>query len=216
MYDRHVHVFGLTGGIASGKTTVASLFREWGVPVVDADAVAREVVMKGAPALDDLARAFGPEVLDAAGELDRKALARLAFASPEGRRTLGAITHPRIAARSQEHFATLAARGEPLAAYDAALLVENGLAEAFRPLVVVAAPEALQRARAVARDRDDDSAIAARIAAQMPLAAKVAVADFVIDNDGSLAALAAKARTTLLSVLERLGIDRDRYRIPPE
>lgn len=211
-----MHVFGLTGGIASGKTTVASLFREWGVPVVDADAVAREVVLPGSPALAEIARAFGPEVIGEDGALDRKALAKRAFATPEGRRALGAITHPRIAARSQEHFARLTAAGEPLVAYDAALLVENGLADAFRPLVVVAAPEALQRERAAARDGEDEAAVAARIAAQMPLADKVAVADFVIQNDASREALAARARDVLLGVLGRLGIDRDRYRIPTE
>ncbi len=209
-----MHVFGLTGGIASGKSTVAALFRSWGVPVVDADAIAREIVAPGAPALDELVRTFGPEVIGPDGVLDRKALGRRAFATPEGRRALGAITHPRIAARSQERFAELAAAGEPLAAYEAALLVENGLADGFRPLVVVAAPPEVQLARAMARDGEAEVDVAARLAAQMPLEVKVAAADFVIENAGTLEALAARAAAVLGEVCARAGVDRARYAGP--
>lgn len=213
-YASAVHVFGLTGGIASGKSTVAALFRTWGVPVVDADAVAREVVQKGAPALRELTEAFGDDVLGPDGELDRKALAKKAFASPDGRRRLGAITHPRIAARSQERFAELAESGAPLVAYDAALLVENGLQDVFRPLVVVAAPLELQLARAILRDNEPEADVKARLAAQMPLEKKVAVADFVIDNGGTKEALAARTAEVLRSVCARVGVDANRYAIP--
>ncbi len=209
-----MHVFGLTGGIASGKSAVARLYRNWGVPVVDADAVAREIVGKGLPALTELVAAFGEDVLDASGELDRKALASKSFASLEGRRTLGAITHPRIAARSQEHFAAHAAAGEPLCGYEAALLVENGLADAFRPLVVVAAPEAIQLARAIARDGAAPEDVRARLAAQMPAATKTAAADFVVDNSGSLEALESRAADVFRAICARLRVDDARYRLP--
>jgi dephospho-CoA kinase len=209
-----VHVFGLTGGIASGKSTVAALFRSWGLPVVDADAIAREVVASGAPALAEIVQTFGSEVLGPDGALDRKALARKAFATPEGRRALGAITHPPIAARSQERFQELAKTGEPLAAYEAALLIENGLGDAFRPLVVVAAPRDVQLARAMARDGDLEADVSARLAAQMPLEAKVAAADFVIENAGSLADLGARAAVVLGEVCARAGVDPTRYARP--
>jgi dephospho-CoA kinase len=206
-----VRVFGLTGGLGSGKSTVAALFRQWGVPVVDADAIAREVVAAGSPGLTELVAAFGPDILNPAGELDRKALARRAFATPEGRAKLGAITHPKIGARSQERFHELGAQGEPLVAYEAALLVENGLADAFRPLVVVAAPPELQRARAIARDAEPAAEVEARLAAQMPLERKVAAADYVIENTGTLEALAQRASDVLGAICAELGIDRARY-----
>lgn len=204
-------IFGLTGGIATGKSSVANFFRSWGVPVVDADGVAREVVAKDTAGLAELVAAFGAEILDDSGALDRKALARLAFANPEGRRILGRITHPKIAARSQEHFSAIASRGEPLIAYEASLLVENGLADLFRPLVAVTAPEELQLSRALHRDGDREEDVRSRIAAQMPSAAKAAAADFVIDNRGTLAELERASRTVLLEICRALGVDSTRY-----
>ncbi len=177
-------VFGLTGGLASGKSTVAARFRTLGVPVVDADQIAREVVAPGTPGLAAVADAFGPSVLQPDGSLDRARLADVVFGSPDQRRRLNAILHPLIRAASASHLAELAARGEPLACYEAALLVENGLADAFRPLVVVAVAEDAQVTRAMARDGATEEQARARIAAQLPLAAKVAAADFVIDTTG--------------------------------
>ena len=135
-----MRVFGLTGGIASGKSAVAARFAQRGLPVVDADAVAREVVEPGTDGLAAVVEAFGREVLAADGSLDRKRLAASVFGDPKKVARLNAITHPRIAALSAKKMSDLGARGEPLACYEAALLVENGLAEAFRPLVVVSAP----------------------------------------------------------------------------
>src|SRR5258706_12632864 len=122
-----VRVIGLTGGIAAGKSTVARIFAELGAPVVDADQLAREVVAPGQPALDEIVRAFGLGVLDASGALDRKQLGAIVFADEDKRRALNAITHPRIAAVTQARLAELRARGETLAIYEAALLVENGI-----------------------------------------------------------------------------------------
>ncbi len=178
-------VFGLTGGLASGKSTVAARLRAQGVPVIDADQLAREVVAPGTPGLAAVVDAFGPSVLLPDGSLDRAAVAALVFSDPEKRRRLNAIVHPLIGAASAARLAELSARGEPLACYEAALLVENGLADAFRPLVVVAVAEDVPVARALARDAATEEQARARIQAQLPLAAKVAAADHVIDNGGS-------------------------------
>ena len=196
-----MQVFGLTGGIASGKSTVASVFRVEGVPVVDADEIAREVVRPGEPALAALVEAFGPSILLADGTLDRKRLGAAVFEDDALRRRLDAIVHPAIARRSAEHFARLSS--EPLVCYDAALLVERGLADAFRPLVVVAAPRALQRTRLMARDGLTGPEADARLDAQAPVEAKVAAADLVVSNDADLETLKARARAALEAVRGR-------------
>jgi dephospho-CoA kinase len=214
MYRREgklVHLFGLTGGIASGKSTVAGRFRGRCVPVIDADALAREVVAPGTEGLRALVEAFGPGVLGPTGALDRRAVARIAFADDAARKTLNAITHPRITRLSVERAAALAEKGEPLACYEAALIVENGVAEAFRPLVVVSCPEDVQLARVLARDAASAEDALARIRAQKPLADKVALADFVVDTGGTLEEGARRADEALAAVCERVGVDGGRY-----
>jgi dephospho-CoA kinase len=148
-------------------------------------------------------RVFGPDVLLPDGSLDRARVAELVFADPERRRRLNAIVHPRIGALTAQRAAELAARGEDLACYEAALLVENGLADAFRPLVVVAAPEAVQVARAMARDRATEAQVRARLAAQRPLADKVAVADHVIDSSATLEDTERRADEVLDAIRSR-------------
>jgi dephospho-CoA kinase len=209
-----VHLFGLTGGIASGKSTAAARLRVRGVPVIDADELAREVVAPGTGGLREIVETFGPGVLDASGALDRKALARIAFADDAARARLNAITHPRITALTFERSAELARVGQPLACYEAALIVENGAADAFRPLVVVACPEEVQLARVRARDAASAADALARIRAQKPLGEKVAVADFVIDTSGTLEASARRTDDVLAAICDRLGIDRTRYHLP--
>ena len=196
-------LFGLTGGLASGKSSVAAIFRARGVPVIDADRLAREVVAPGSAGLAAVVEAFGPGVLSADGTLDRAAVAARVFADPAERARLNAILHPRIGALTAERAAALAAAGEPLACYEAALLVENGLADAFRPLVVVAVPEEVQVTRAMARDGATEAEARARIAAQMPLQAKVAVADYVIDTSGERAATERRADEVLADIRVR-------------
>src|SRR5262245_33678266 len=120
-------VVGLTGGIATGKSTVAGTFRNLGAGLVDADAVARDEVIPGAPALAELVSRFGDGILLPDGSLDRKRLAAQVFADPEARAQVNAITHPRIAERSQELIRQLAALGHRPVIYEAPLLVENGL-----------------------------------------------------------------------------------------
>lgn len=200
-----LRVFGLTGGLASGKSAVAKMFRDRKIPVIDADQLAREVVEKGSEGLAEVVKVFGDEVLLPDGSLDRAKVAERVFKDPQKRRALNAIVHPRIAALSAQRIAELSARGEPLACYEAALLVENGLADAFRPLVVVAVPEAVQVARAMVRDSSTEEQARARIAAQLPLAQKIAAADFVIDNGGDLAATERRVDEVLAAIREKLG-----------
>ena len=178
-------VIGLTGGIASGKSTVASMLRELGASIVDADLLARQIVEPGMPALADIARRFGPEMIDAEGRLDRKKMGERVFADPTARAALNAITHPRIAEASRAAMAELRAAGMDVAIYEAALLVENKIHHGLDGLIVVSVPEPVQIERVSQRDSVDFSAARARLAAQLPLADKVAVADWVIDNSGS-------------------------------
>ena len=193
-------VFGLTGGLASGKSTVAARFRARGVPVIDADQIAREVVEPGSEGLAAIVEAFGQGILAPDGSLDRARLGDVVFAAADQRRALNAILHPRIAARSAQRIAALDAAGETLACYEAALLVENHLGDAFRPLVVVAVPHNVQLARAMARDGSTEEQARARIAAQLPLATKIAAADHVIDNGGETATTERRADEVIAAI----------------
>lgn len=206
-----MHLFGLTGGIASGKSTVAARFRERGVPVIDADVLAREAVAAGSEGLAAIVRSFGDAVLLADGTLDRKKLAAIVFSDEEKRRTLNGIVHPQVSMLTFRESSRLRDAGEPLACYEAALIVENGLADAFRPLVVVSASEASQVARATTRDSASEAEVRARVEAQMPLAEKVAAADYVIANDGTLADLVARTDEVLASICKTLGVAPERY-----
>jgi dephospho-CoA kinase len=206
-----VHLFGLTGGIATGKSTVAARLRAAGVPVIDADDVAREVVGFGTPGLEAIARAFGPSALDPRGAVDRKALGRIVFASATARRTLEAITHPRIAQRTSELAAELATRGEPIACYEAALLVESGTADLYRPLVVCACPRDVQLARLQARDGLSEPEALARIDAQLPLEAKCAIADRMLDTSGGVADTQRRTDELLKALCREWNVDWARY-----
>jgi len=200
-----VRVFGLTGGLASGKSTVAARLRAVGVPVIDADLLAREVVAKGTPGLEAVVAAFGDAVLLPDGSLDRPKLAERVFGDPAQRRVLNGIVHPLIGAATAQRIAELGDRGEVVACYEAALLVENGLADMFRPLVVVVVPPAVQVARAVVRDSSTEAQARARVDAQLPLATKVAAADFVIDNGGTPADTERRTDEVLAAIRERLN-----------
>jgi dephospho-CoA kinase len=209
-----VHLFGLTGGIASGKSTVASRLRARGVPVIDADALAREVVAPGTDGLRAIVDAFGTSILAPDGSLDRKALARVAFADDAARKKLEGITHPRIGQLAMQRAAEQARAGEPLVCYEAALIVENGMADAMRPLVVVACSPEVQLARVRARDRASAEDAMARIRSQKSTEEKIAVADFVIDTSGTLEQNAEQTDRTLDAICVRLGIDAARYPSP--
>jgi dephospho-CoA kinase len=186
---------GLTGGIGSCKSTVARLLVGHGAHVVDADAIAREVVEPGEPALEAIRERFGTGVVAADGTLDRPALARIVFAEEAARRDLEAITHPAIRARIEERFAEHAAAeadeaGERVVVLDHPLLVETGLADAFETVVVVTAPSEVRVRRLVDRGMTEHDA-RARMASQATDSERRAVATHVLDNGGSEADLAA-------------------------
>jgi dephospho-CoA kinase len=186
-----VWIWGLTGNIGSGKSTVGRLLAARGIPVVDADQVAREVVEPGRPALREIAARF-PGVLRPDGTLDRRALAARVFADGEERGALERITHPRIAEEVATRMAALASAGQGTAVYEAALIVENGLHRGLDGLIVVTAPAEAQIARLRLRDNMSEEEARARIAAQLSAGEKAKQATVVIENAGSEADLAAQ------------------------
>jgi dephospho-CoA kinase len=206
--------FGLTGGIGTGKSTVAARFRCRGLPVVDGDALARVVAEPGQPALGEIAQTFGAEMLDSSGRLVRARLAEVVFSDPTARARLESIVHPRVRAMARQVMADLEQQGEPLACYEAPLLVEVGLADELRPLVVVSASEPTQLSRVAARDQTSHEKVLARIAAQMPLAAKVAMADYVIDNEGTLFDTWQQVDRVLEGICQSLSVNAQRYPRP--
>ncbi|MCL2542902.1 MAG: dephospho-CoA kinase [Nocardioidaceae bacterium] len=174
---------GLTGGIASGKSTVAATLVELGAVVIDADKLAREVVAKGTPGLAEVVEAFGPEVLTPDGELDRPRLGSIVFGDPARLKVLEGITHPRVFELYVEREA--AAPPDAIVVHDIPLLVESGRASEFDAVIVVDAPEELQVERMV-RDRGMSEADArARIAAQAGREQRRAVATYLIENTGT-------------------------------
>jgi dephospho-CoA kinase len=189
---------GLTGGIGAGKSAAASRLAALGAVVVDSDRLAREVVEPGSDGLAEVVAAFGPQVLDAAGALDRPALGRVVFGDADARRRLEAILHPRIRARSAALNA--AAPADAIVVNDVPLLVESGIAPAYHLVIVVDAAPATRVERLV-RDRgmSTDEATA-RIAAQIDDATRRAAADVVLDNDGD--------RGTLEAAVDALWADR--------
>jgi dephospho-CoA kinase len=179
---------GLTGGLAAGKSTVAGLFRELGAFHVDADLIAHALLAPGGGATHEVAARFGEKVVGADGGIDRKALAAIVFADPRALADLNALVHPKVRAEIARRLADVESRASasPVALVDAALLVESGIHRDLDALIVVACSEATQVARAVARGGLTEAEARARVATQAPLREKLAVADYVIDNGGSL------------------------------
>ena len=180
---------GLTGGIGSGKSTVASLLLEHGAIVIDADAIARELVEPGQPALDALVAEFGPGVLTPVGTLSRGELAKLAFSDPEATKRLNAIMHPLIGEESARRIQ--AAPESAVVVYDMPLLVETNQRDLVDLVVVVDVPEQLQIERAVSLRGLDQGDVERRMQAQVSRDERLAIADYVIDNSGSLDELKA-------------------------
>lgn len=178
---------GLTGGIASGKTTVAGILAELGAFVVDADRLAREVMAPGGAAHDRVVARFGRGILDASGEIVRPRLAELVFRDAEARRALDAIVHPEVRAEASRRIEAHLPRGTtPLAIFDAALLFESGAYREFDRLIVVRCSPACQLGRLLARDELTADEARARIESQARLEEKLAVADYVIDTESTL------------------------------
>jgi dephospho-CoA kinase len=172
---------GLTGGIGAGKSTVAARLRELGAAVVDSDAIARAVLEPGSPGLAAVVAAFGSGVLAADGSLDRAALGALVFADDERRRSLEAITHPRIARLTAEQMA--AAAPDAVVVHDVPLLVELGMADRYDLVVVVDAPVDVRVERVVRTRGSSEADARARVAAQATTEQRRAVADVWIDTD---------------------------------
>jgi dephospho-CoA kinase len=180
-----VLLVGLTGGIGSGKSTVARMLEARGAAVFDADLLARQAIAPGTPGHDKVVERFGPNVLAPGGGIDREALASIVFADPAARRDLEAIVHPEVrrmfAERSERYEDT-----DTVVVFSAPLLVETGMHTAFEVLMVVSAPVDTQVERLM-RDRGmSEPTIRARIAAQLPLDAKAEVADVLVDNEGTI------------------------------
>jgi dephospho-CoA kinase len=195
-------VAGLTGGIATGKSTVAAIFEEAGARLIDADRIARETVRKGSPAYRDIVAHFGTDILFGDGEIDRKRLAAIVFNDSSEQRALEHIVHPQVKQEVDRRVA-LIGRQEPdaLIILDIPLLFEAGMQPGLGAVIVVYAPEHLQIARLMARDGLTEPEAIARIRAQMPIESKRALATHVIDNSGSI----EHSRGQALEIYRRLA-----------
>lgn len=182
-------VIGLTGGIGSGKSMTADMFAARGIPVIDADVIARELVEPGMPALAEITARFGPRVIGADGRLDRNALRQQVFGDPVARADLESILHPRIRQRMRDRIDAL---DSPYCILVIPLLVETGQRDLVQRVLVVDAPEAVQRARVRRRDDLDSDEIEAILQAQTDRQTRLAVADDVIHNDSDLSSLEAQ------------------------
>ncbi|MBU5635652.1 dephospho-CoA kinase [Geomonas sp. Red69] len=180
-----MRIIGLTGGIASGKTSAAHLFEKLGAAVVDADQLAREVVQPGEEALAQIVASFGDKVLNPDGTLNRATLGEIVFADPSARRILEGITHPAIRKRAEEKLQRLREAGTGTAFYVAPLLFEAGITSRVHEVWVVYLDQETQLARLMARDGLSREAALSRIASQMPMEEKKKLGRIVIDNRGS-------------------------------
>jgi len=193
---------GLTGGIASGKSTAAKFFGALGVPILDSDQIARDVVEPGQPPLERLVERFGPRILTADGHLDRPALREIVFSDPKARADLEALTHPAIGAAME---ARSAAAGGPYQILVIPLLVEKNLAAHVDRVLVVDCDEELQIRRLRDRDGSTPQQVQAILKAQAPRAARLKAADDVIHNDSGLSAVRDQVATLHVRYLELAG-----------
>jgi len=196
-------VYGLTGGIGAGKSTVANMFQESGIPVVLADDVGREVASKGSDGLAEIVRSFGPDVLDSNGELDRRKLGTLIFNDPDRRRELEGILHPRVRDQSRELFSQLEQAGNQIVVYESALLYETQRHTEMRGVILVTASEEQRIARVRSRDGSEEEAVRQRIKAQMDEEEKRGLADYIIENNGDLQALRREVDSLIEQLLGR-------------
>jgi dephospho-CoA kinase len=192
-----VKLVGLTGGIASGKSTVAKILQRLGAAIVNADHLAHEVVEPGREAWKEIVAVFGTDILQPDQTLDRQKLRTLIFNQPEARKRLESIVHPRVRALAEERIQQQDAAGYSVVIYEVPLLFEGNLHEWLRPVILVACDVNTQIARLQQRDRLTRADAEKHIAAQMSLAEKRRLADYVIENNGSLADLEQQTRQIL-------------------
>lgn len=194
-------IAGLTGGIATGKSTVSGFFAEAGARIIDADKIAREVVKKGMPAYEEIISFFGPAILLADGDIDRERLGDIIFNDPEQKSRLDAIVHPHVFACSSKKISQVASQfPEAVVILDIPLLFEAGMRSDLAEVIVVYVPEPIQLMRLLERDGIEEKAAMARIRSQMPIEEKRKRATVVIDNSGSLSASRRQAQ----AVFDRL------------
>jgi len=195
-------IVGITGGIGSGKSAVTERFERLGITVVDADLAARVVVEPGRPALDAIAEHFGADILQDDGSLDRATLRAKVFSNPEERKWLETLTHPLIA---QELLDQIAASTSPYTILSSPLLLETTQGELADCIVVVDVPEAVQLARTMSRDDNDEAQVRRIMDAQMQRADRLARADYTVDNSGEIDALDAQVEALHARFLERVN-----------
>ena len=180
-------IAGLTGGIASGKSTVAAMLAEAGARIVDADRIAHQVVLKGQPAWRDIVEHFGKDILNRDGQIDREALGSIVFNDTEEKNALNGIVHPRVFEIMAQEIQSLAeAHPGDLVIMDVPLLIESGLHASLPIVILVYVPEIMQQERLMRRDGLNAADAAARIRSQMPIDAKRAHAHYIVDNTGDL------------------------------
>ncbi|MGH1347296.1 MAG: dephospho-CoA kinase [Nannocystales bacterium] len=190
-------VYGLTGGIGSGKSSVAEFLEDFGVPVVSADELSRVVVTAGSEGLAEVVRAFGSDVVDERGELDRRKMASIVFREPARRQQLEAILHPRIRERFEQVLDALEKAGHPITVYEVPLLFEKNLQSDMKATILVTATEETRITRVMERDQTTKTEVRDRIASQMPESLKRKRADYIIENDGSVDELRREVRFLL-------------------
>ena len=197
---------GLTGNVASGKSTVADAWRAAGTRVIDADVLARAAVAEGSPGLAAIRRRFGDEVFDASGELDRAALRRTVFADPAARRDLEGIVHPEVARLRAEEERAARAEGAKLVVHEIPLLYETGLDREMDLVVLVHAPDALRLARLIDRRGLTESEARAIMDAQIPASSKLERADVVLHNESTPEELTRRALEVLRQLERRAAV----------
>ena len=196
-------IYGLTGGIGSGKSAAAAYFEDCGIPVVSADELSRVVVTPGSEGLSAVVAAFGEGVLSPQGELDRRKLGAVVFKDPTARVRLEGILHPRIRDTFQDVLAALETTGNSMVVYEVPLLFENNLEKQMKAVILVSAPEDQRVARVIARDKLSADDVRARMAAQMDDTNRRARATHVLENDGDLDHLHAQIDALLAKLLPR-------------
>ncbi|MCM6765638.1 dephospho-CoA kinase [Weissella paramesenteroides] len=195
---------GLTGGIATGKTTISNYLKTKRIPVLDADEYARKVVEPGTPGLTDIVNTFGKQVLQSDGSLNRKLLGQIIFNDMTARQKLNDITHPRIQQMMTDELQKLAKGKTPLVILDIPLLLENHNIAGADAIMVVTVPESIQLNRLMQRNNLTKEEAQRRIDAQMPLSEKEKLADFIVDNSGTIANTLTQVDKVIQNITESI------------